>query len=646
MTNSSFGDTNPLLKGGVIVMNRQKLFISLLEAIVQKPDMSDSVKQKSLVQLENYLKDAPFLVKFIFPFLLYTVEYLPLFTRFTRLSRMGIDARSEYIASFHGRIGGNILMVLKLFVTLSYYSVDDIERKLGFTRHCEDIKGRVKKPAFFDGAKTDKDITIDADVCVIGTGAGGAAAAYTVAKAGMKTVILEEGMYLTGEDFTQKPVDALRTVYRDHGFITSFGTPPIIIPLGIAVGGTTTINSGTCYRLPSSVIKNWHDQYGINWLTDDDYARLASFVEKEIHVETVPENIFGKNSGIFRKGTEALGLAGAPIPRNAYECDGCAFCAFGCPMDAKQATMLNFIPDAIKQGATLYSNTKAVKLIMEGNRVTGVSGVFVDGHGKATSKTITVRANRVVVAAGAINTPVFLKKNGLRHPRIGKNLHIHPAARVSAVFDERVDGWIGVPQGYNIHNYVDEGIFIQGQFVPPSVLSQSVPFSGKRHSDLMDKYAYIGSFGALISDTGSGRVLPGLGEKGSPMIIYNLLKEDHVRMVKSIAITAKVWFAAGASEVHTQIATKPVIHSAQEADDLLNELPPAWSLELMAFHPMGTAMMGGDEKTAVVKPDGETYEVKGLYVADASLFPTSTRLNPQITIMSMATKVGEQIIGQ
>ncbi|MCL4469519.1 MAG: GMC family oxidoreductase, partial [Deltaproteobacteria bacterium] len=117
----------------------------------------------------------------------------------------------------------------------------------------------------------------------------------------------------------------------------------------------------------------------------------------------------------------------------------------------------------------------------------------------------------------------------------------------------------------------------------------------------------------------------------------------HVKMVKSIAITAKIWFAAGATEVHTQIATRPVLHLAKEADELLEKLPPAWSLELMAFHPMGTAMMGGDDKAAPVNPDGETYELKGLYVADASLFPTSTRLNPQITIMSMATKIGEEI---
>lgn len=629
-----------VIKGEVEAMYKQKHFISLLEAITQKSDMSDDIKQKSVVQLEAYLKNAPFLAKFIFTLLLYAVEYLPMFTRLTRLSKMDIDRRAEYISGFNGRIGGIVLMVLKLFVTLSYYSVDDIERKLGFTRHCGDIKGRVKKPVFVDGSKADKDVSINADVCIIGSGAGGASAAYAAARAGMKTVILEEGRYLTGEDFTQKPVDAFGTVYRDHGFITSFGTPPIIIPLGKSVGGTTTINSGTCYRMPSSVIKNWHDQYGIDWLTDDEYNRLASSVEKEIHVEPVPDRISGKNSGLFKKGTEALGLAGAPIPRNAYECDGCAFCAFGCPRDAKYGTMLNFIPDAIKHGAALYSNTKAVKLIINNNRIEGVKGAFLDRYGKSTSKQITVNAKHAIVSAGAIYTPIFLRKNGLKHPLIGKNLHIHPAARVSAVFNERVDGWVGVPQGYNIHHYVDEGIFIQGQFVPPSILSQSIPYIGKRHSELMDKYAYMGSFGALISDTGSGSVSPGLS---SPMIFYTLSKEDHVKMVKSIAITAKVWFAAGAAEVHTQIATMPVIHNEKEADDLLNKLPPAWALELMAFHPMGTVMMGGNDNTAVVKPDGETYEVKGLYAADASLFPTSTKLNPQITIMSFGLKIGDGI---
>lgn len=624
-------------------MNKQKLFISLLEAMIQKPDIPDTIKQKSIIQLETYLKNAPKLVKSGFTLLLYLVEYLPLLSRGTRLSKMDINARALYIGNFQGRISASILMVLKLFVTLSYYSVDEIEKQVGFTRHCEGIKGRVKKPAFMDGSAADSDVNINADVCIIGSGAGGAAAAYAVAKAGMKTVILEEGAYLTGEDFTQKPVDAFASLYRDHGFITSLGTPPIIIPLGKSVGGTTTINSGTCYRMPSSVIKNWRDGYGINWLTDDEYARLASFVEKEIHVEPVPENIFGKNSGLFKKGTEALGLAGAPIPRNAYECDGCAFCAFGCPMDAKYGTMLNFIPDAIKHGAALYSHAKAVKLIIRSGRVEGVKGMFLDPHGKTTSKRITVNAPHVIVASGAIYTPVFLKKNGLKHPRIGRNLHIHPAARVSAMFHERVDGWIGVPQGYNIHQYVEEGIFIQGQFVPPSIIAQSIPFVGERHTRMMDKYAHIGSFGALISDTGSGKVSPGFGGMGSPMISYTLSKEDHVKMVKSIAITAKVWFAAGATEVHTQIATKPVIQNAGEADELMNKLPPAWSLELMAFHPMGTAMMGNDDSTAAVKPDGETYEVKGLYVADASLFPTSTKLNPQITIMSFGLKVGEGI---
>jgi len=618
----------------------ERLFISTLEGITQKADIPAGIKRKSVNQLHTYLENAPMFMSKGFSLLLYIMEYLPAFTRQRRLSKMSIDERARYLGGFNGRLSGNILMLLKMFATLSYYSVDEIEQQHGFARHCESIKGRVKKPAFTDGLTVDKDVTINADVCVIGTGAGGAAVACAVAKRGLSTVILEEGPYLTGEDFTQQPVDALCMEYRDHGFTSTIGTPPIIIPLGRAVGGTTAINSGTCLRLPSSVIKDWHDQYGIDWLNGDEYARLASYVEKEIHVEPVPEHIFGKNSGLFRKGAEILGLAGAPIPRNAFECDGCAFCAFGCPKDAKQATMLNFIPDAINNGAKLYSNTKAVKLIMNGRAVAGVKGAFLDKLGKPTSKRITVNAKYVVVSAGAIYTPVFLKKNNLKHPRIGRNLHIHPAARVSAVFDERVEGWTGVPQGYNIHHYEEEGIFIQGQFLPPAVMSQSIPFVGKRHSNLMEKYAHIGSFGALISDTGSGRVFAG---PGMPVIFYTLSKEDHLKMVKSIVITARIWFAAGATEVHTQIATRPVIYNVKEADELLDDLPRAWTLELMAFHPMGSAMMGNDEKYAVVKPNGETYEIKGLYVADASLFPTSTKLNPQITVMSLATKIGEGI---
>jgi len=488
------------------------------------------------------------------------------------------------------------------------------------------------------------DLVEHAEVAVIGTGAGGAVVAAELAEAGVQVTVLEEGDYYKGLDFTARPLDMVRLLYRDRGLTGSIGNTFISIPLGRAVGGTTTINSGTCWRAPETVLQRWETEFGIPHLTrgglDAEFAR----VEEALHVTPVPEALLGPNAEIFRRGTEALGFRGEAIPRNAAGCRGTGACVFGCPRDAKQATHVSYVPRALRAGARLHVRARVERILMAHGRAVGVVAQRSGGHGQSHAGRLWVLADRVVVAAGALLTPVLLKRSGAATWRgpVGRHLRIHPASRVLALFDEPVRAWEGVPQSYHVHQFESEGIVLQGMVVPPGLQAVTLPGFGLAHKQRAAAYERLASFGTLISDTSEGRVLaPG----GRALVWYWMNRPDVQRLLRGIALAARIFFAAGAREVYPGVRQCPVLRSMQDAEDLERLRVRPGDLEMMAFHPMGTTRMGSDPAHCAVAPSGELYGVEGLYVADASLFPTSTLVNPQITIMAFATRIAAGITG-
>lgn len=488
------------------------------------------------------------------------------------------------------------------------------------------------------------DLVERADVAVIGTGAGGAVVAAELAEAGATIMMLEEGDHHRGRDSSGRPLEQIRTLYRNVGMTGTIGNTCIAIPLGRAVGGTTIVNSGTCWRAPEAVLRHWQDAFGIPDLADGGLDAEYARVERAIGVAPVPEPLLGPGARLFRRGAEALGFRGASIPRNASGCRGTAVCAFGCPHDAKQSTNVSYVPRALAAGARLHVRSRAAGILFENGRAVGVVADRLDPLGRRTGRTLTVRAERVVVSAGALLTPVLLARSAAarRGGPLGRNLRIHPATRVLARFDEPVRAWEGVPQSYHLQEFEPEGIFIQGMFVPPGVQAASVPGFGHAHKERMAAYERLASFGALISDTSSGRVFAA-GRR--PLIWYWMNRDDVRRLTRAISIVARVFFAAGATEVYPGVRQRSILRSLREAEEL-EQLPAhAADLDMMAFHPMGTARMGRDPARAAVAPSGEVHGVPGLYVADASLFPTSTRVNPQLTIMAVATRTAAGIAG-
>ena len=492
-----------------------------------------------------------------------------------------------------------------------------------------------------DAATVTRDVQRAADVVVVGTGAGGAVVAATLAEAGARVLLLEEGAYHRTEEFTARPLDMVARLYRNRGLTATLGVPTIGLPLGCTVGGTTAINSGTCFPAPDYVLEQWAREEGLDDYAPAHLAPRFEEVSRRLGVRPVPEELLGPNAQLFRKGAEALGFAGQPIPRNARGCVGTGVCAFGCPTGAKQSTNLSYVPAALEAGAELVTHARVRRVLLDGRRAIGVEANLLDERGVSNGRSLRALGNATVIATGAVHTPVLLRTSGVRHPALGRNLRIHPAARVGALFDEPVRGWIGVPQSYHVSQFEREGIFIQGIFAPPAIEAPTVPGIGREHRERMRRFSHLGSFGALISDSGTGRVAAAPG--GQPLVLYSLAPADRRRLARAVSLTAQAWFAAGATEVFPSVRSRPVLRSIAEARALADDEIPAKYFDVMAFHPMGTARMSADPARGVVGSSGGVHGYEGLYVADASVLPSSTRRNPQLTIMAVATKIAQDL---
>ncbi len=479
------------------------------------------------------------------------------------------------------------------------------------------------------------------DVVVVGSGAGGAVAAARLAEAGLDVVVLEEGDQVETAEMVGDPLAAFRRMYRGRGLTATVGIPRIPLPLGRTLGGTTVVNSGTCFRAPGFVLDTWAREFGLRGLGEGGLDPWYQRVEADLSVAPVPEEHLGGNSLVFRRGAERLGYAGGPIPRNAKDCRATGVCVFGCPRGAKQSMQVSYLPRARDAGARLLVRTRVDRLLREGDRVAGVEGTVLGRDGRPEAHGFSVRARTTVLAAGAVHTPLLLAASGLADAHTGRHLRIHPSARVVALFDEEVVGHRGVPQGYHVRQFEAEGIFLQGMFLPPGVESPSVPGVGGELESRMERYRHLGSFGCLVSDSGEGSVslLPG----GMPLLRYDLSPRDHAKLLRGIGLVAETFFAAGAREVYLPVHGHRVLEDPDGIRGLTDRPPPASALEPMAFHPMGTARMGNDPRASVVDELGRHHRLRDLLVVDASLFPGSTHTNPQMTIMAIALRASEAL---
>jgi len=488
-----------------------------------------------------------------------------------------------------------------------------------------------------------RDEDVSCDVVVVGSGAGGAVAARELVQAGLRVVIVEEGGLITREQVRDRlPVERLFDAYRDQGLTATFGSPVISLPMGRAVGGTTVVNSGTCFRTPDWVLQEWAQR--VPGLAPDEMAPWFEQIEELVGVAPVPDEILGPNGHVFRRGADALGYRNAAIQRNARGCHGHGQCAFVCPIDAKQAMHVAVLPGVVARGAQLFANCRVQRIALENGRATGVVASVHDPHTGRRRGELRVHARAVVLAAGAIFTPVLLQRQKLGNAsgQVGRNLAIHPAVGTTARFDEELRAWKGVMQNHHVDELMRDGILLEATFPPPGLgySAGSLPGAGREQKELFAEYPHMAAAGSVISDDGVGRVRP-LG--GGALIRYDLTETDTRKIIRGIALAARIFFAAGANRVYPML---PGLQSIDSPDQVRAIESGRWKpgeLKVSAYHPMGTCRMGADPRTSVVDGHGAAHDVPGLWVLDASVVPSSTVVNPQITVMALAARGGRRL---
>jgi choline dehydrogenase-like flavoprotein len=454
----------------------------------------------------------------------------------------------------------------------------------------------------------------------------------------MAVLIVEEGRRHAVEEFrTGHPLDRFASLYREGGTTTTLGRPPILLPIGRGVGGTTLVNSGTCYRPPLKVLEHWRDAAGLGIADPDAIAPYLDDVWGTLQVAPVPMDVMGRNGEIVLAGAEKLGMQAAPITRNAPGCDGCCQCAIGCPRNAKFGVHLNALPQACAAGARIVSDARVERVLTENGRARGIVASRPDGS------RLTIEAPRVLVAAGTTETPPLLRRSGLaRHPQVGRNMAVHPAISVAGRFDEPVVAWHVVLQSAAIHElHESHGILAEATSTPPGLGSMTLPGYGRELLTELAGAQHLATLGAMIADESVGRVLG----RNRAFLRYDLTKRDGGRLVEAIRLTGQVLLAAGANELLTGIPGSTRVRSETELDEALSGLDPR-DLHVAAFHPVGTVGAGADGSRYPLHPDGRLRGTEGVWVADGSVLPTCPEVNPQVTIMALAMAIADGIVAR
>ncbi len=565
-----------------------------------------------------------------------------------RLLSLDPEAAARHLENMGGRTGlpGDLFQLLRHLIEGTYTSRDRVRASLGVgPAPVSDLPPASPPLPTLSTAQTSQRHNLDCDVCIVGTGAGGAPAAAVLARAGLKVLLLEEGGSYNRENFRGAPLARMARHYRGAGLLTTLGRPVITVVEARAVGGTTVFNSGSCFRPSNSVVKEWSQHCSLSSFTPDRLEPYFERAERTLKVSTPAWDILGGNARVMQKGAMALGLADhGIIPRPAPGCRGSDECVIGCPRDAKQSMALNYLPQALAHGAQLVSHCQVTRVRRETSRRQGwvVEARITHGATVAPPVGLRVRAKYVVIAAGALHTPTLLSGKGTRRSEAhsGRHLKIHPSFEVAGEMPEEVRGWEGVLQSYFIRPQVPKTL-LEATFQPRGILSTAglVPSFGSAYKNYLPTLSHWAIMGGMISEDCEGRLIT--EALGRPWVHYSLGKADTERIRDAMATCARVLFSAGAKRVFLPVgAGKPLETASEVATFEREELKPD-GLHLFAFHPLGTARMAGEESLGVLDERGLVWGEEGLAVSDASMLPGSPQVNPMVSIIALAERNAE-----
>ncbi len=483
-----------------------------------------------------------------------------------------------------------------------------------------------------DGREVFRDLRDEADVVVVGSGPAGATVARHLAALGVRIVVLEEGHEARPADFQASGVRAMAALYRDMGTSLAFGNVSMPYLQGRVVGGTSVINGAISWRLPPEVLSAWHaaDPALHEALPHEAVVAAEDRLEARLGVLPTSPDVAGPKNLLMARGAEALGVEPRPIRRNVAGCVGSGRCLQGCPHGAKLSMDRSFLPDAVASGARVFSGMRALRVLVERGRAIGVRGVAAGGGH------FEVRARHaVVLAASAIQTPCLLRQSGIDHGPVGEGLMAHPGVSVTARFAEPVYGWRGATQGHEVTGHRGEGIKLEALGFDVGLLASRVPGVGPELCRRLAELEHYAVWGAGIRAEARGRVRPG---PRRPLVFYSLTDADVRRVRRAVRLLGDTFLAAGAVEVYPGV---PGFEAVVQGREQMASFEARGPLEPGAYamsmtHLFGTARLGSDRASAVVRPDFRHHTTAALYVADSSVFPSNLGVNPQIAIMALA----------
>jgi choline dehydrogenase-like flavoprotein len=479
-----------------------------------------------------------------------------------------------------------------------------------------------------------------ADAVIVGTGPGGLVCASVLAAAGMRVVMLEAGKFWPRGSFKRQQSWALENLYQDGGARVMSGNTFIPLASGKGVGGGTLVNSGISFRTPDRILDAWMRDEGLDYWSDRE--ALYDEVERAIGVAPTAANIAGQNTMVAKRGFEKMGAKHAFMPRNTPGCVACGTCQTGCPSGGKASSDLNWLPRALRHGAELYAETRVAEIVMEGDRAVGVRGKMRDAEGVVAD--VEVRAERVILAAGSVSTPLLLLAQGLANSsdQVGRNLRCHPGGGMVAEMEEDVRIWYGATQGYYAYHPEETDILAETFSAPPEAFFTQFGEVGERSHEFLRRIRKFASAGFLVKDSSSGRIRH---TGGPPNITYNVNPEDCRKFTTGFEFVAEMFFAAGSRRVRPALHGAKWFTSFNEARQFIRSVTDPADFMLYASHPMGTCRLSADPTRGVVRPeDGRTHDHPGLYVVDASLMPTSLGVNPQMTIMAQSLALSRRML--
>lgn len=491
---------------------------------------------------------------------------------------------------------------------------------------------------------------LSTDVLIIGSGAGGSVVAGELSAAGHDVIVVEKGDYYHDADFHGRELESTEHLFEHYGSLatTDYG---LHILAGSVLGGGTTINWGASIRTPDTVLDEWARVYGFTGALSPAFkaGMEAVCARLNVNVET-PANAQNR---VMCAGLERLGYHVEVIPRNVKGCVDCGFCNFGCPYGAKQSAVKTYLQDAHGRGGRIIVRAMAERILIE--RGTAVGAVLRVSDGAGRTHSVTVHARVVVVAAGALHTPALLLRSGLENDNIGAHLHLHPTTVIYGLFDQSIRGWEGPSLGRISNQFVDLdgrgwGVRLEIAPVHPGIAALTLPWeSGRQHKRLMGSLAHLANIIILTRDYGEGRVT--VSRRGALRIHYRLHPYDARHMMHGLIEALRVHHAAGAREVSSPHARHLYYRAGEDSSPNFEAYLAAVRAEglrpnsfaLFSAHQMSSCRIGRDTSIGALDPTGETYEVRNLYVADASAMPSATGVNPMISIMATAHYIAQHI---